>query len=101
MANTISPRPTPTSLDPKGPESLAISSASTARILPGPDLDDAVDHAGLVRCDGFGRRAAQHLAGRELERAAVQRALHRPERDAEPHRPLVQRRALMRTAVPD
>src|SRR4030095_5307166 len=89
-ASAASPIPTPTILEPNGPVAPVLVSGSTPRILARPDLDDALGDAGFVGSRGFGRRTAQHPAIGEIERAAVQRALHRPKRSAAPHNPPVQ-----------
>src|SRR6185436_18118525 len=100
-ANVASPMPTPTNREPNTPGSPARSSCSTLSILARPDLDDALGDSRLVGSRGLGRGTAHHPAIGEIERAAVQRALHRSERSAEPHHPLVQRRTLMRAAIAD
>src|SRR4030095_16016849 len=100
-ASAANPMPTPTILEPNGPVVPVLVSGSIPRILARPDLDDALGDASFVGSRGLGRGTAQHSAIGEIERAAVERALHRPERSAEPHHPLVQRRTLMRAAVAD
>src|SRR6266508_803146 len=93
--------PTPTILEPNGPVAPVLVSGSIPRILAWPDLDDALGDTRFVGSRGLGRGTAQHPAVGEIERAAVQRALHGPERSAEPHHPPVQGRTLMRAAGAD
>ena len=72
-------------LEPNGPGAPVLVSGSMPRILARPDLDDALGDARFVGSRGLGRGTAQHPAIGEIERAAVQWALHRPERSAELH----------------